>query len=383
MNENLTIVLLLKDQANFTWRWFKYQNENSLPFKVLVADGGKDESVEQILKDKSKYPNVNYEYIRYPYDKDIATFFKKVLDAVSRVKTEYVVMASNDDFYVAGALKRAVEFLNKNKDYVVSRGDVYDFRVRQQDKKGGEEDVYGKMVNVINLYTNASNTGATALERVRTFSEFSNSLWHDITRTDKLKESYRLLVDSGIVDLDLSDRLINYYLSAEGKIHRGKGLYMLHQSHRAGLGHVLARRDTFEWMLTESWPRDASKIFDITAKEISEIDGTPEESARNKVMQYYLCFIIGQKMIRDKMENKIKNGPELLVRMGHFLSKENEVRVFLKNIYVYLKERWQENKNAKFIDSSPYRNDIEKVRDFLIKNAPSRTESGQGIETKQ
>ena len=383
MNENLTIVLLLKDQANFTWRWFKYQNENSLPFKVLVADGGKDESVEQILKDKSKYPNVNYEYTRYPYDKDIATFFKKVLDAVSRVKTEYVVMASNDDFYVAGALKRAVEFLNKNKDYVVSRGDVYDFRVRQQDKKGGEEDVYGKMVNVINLYTNASNTGATALERVRTFSEFSNSLWHDITRTDKLKESYRLLVDSGIVDLDLSDRLINYYLSAEGKIHRGKGLYMLHQSHRAGLGHVLARRDTFEWMLTESWPRDASKIFDITAKEISEIDGTPEESARNKVMQYYLCFIIGQKMIRDKMENKIKNGPELLVRMGHFLSKENEVRVFLKNIYVYLKERWQENKNAKFIDSSPYRNDIEKVRDFLIKNAPSRTESGQGIETKQ
>ena len=80
MNKDLTIVLLLKDQANFTWRWFKYQNENSLPFKIIAADGGKDESVQKILFDKSKFPNLNYEYIRHPYDKDISTFFKKVLD---------------------------------------------------------------------------------------------------------------------------------------------------------------------------------------------------------------------------------------------------------------------------------------------------------------
>src|SRR3989344_6198697 len=302
INSDLTIVLLLKDQTNFTWRWFKYQNENHLPFKIIVADGGKDESVERILKDKSKYPNVNYEYIRYPHDKNIATFFKKVLDALSRVQTKYVVLASNDDFYIENALKKAVEFLNENTDYIVSRGDIYDFRVKQQNRKGEEEDIYGKMVNVVNLYTNASNTGATAIERIRIFSEFSNSLWHDVCRTDKLKDGYQLLVDSGIVDLDLSDRLINYYLATQGKIHREKYLHMLHQSHQAGLGHILARRDTFEWILTESWPKDVSKIFDITAQKIAEIDGVEKETARHKVMQYYLCFILGQKMIRDKME---------------------------------------------------------------------------------
>jgi glycosyltransferase domain-containing protein len=372
MSEDLTIILLLKDQANFTWRWFKYQNDTFFPFKILVADGGKDESVEQILKDESKYPNLNYEYIRYPHDKDIATFFKKVSDAISRVKTKYVLMASNDDFYIVEALKKSVEFLNENKDYVVSRGDVYDFRVRQQDKKSSDEDIYGKMVNVINLYTNASNTGTTAIERVRTFSEFSNSLWHDVSRTDKLKNSYQMLVDSGIVDLDLSDRLINYYLCTQGKIHRGKYLYMLHQSHQAGLGHVLARRDTFDWIMTESWPKDVSTIFNITAENISEVDGTPIESARNKVMQYYLCFILGKKMIRDKIQRSITNKPPTIVRWGRILSKDNKLRIFLKNIYVYLKEYWQEKQNAKFIVSSPYRDDIENVSDFLMKK-PARS----------
>jgi len=367
MNKDLTIVLLLKDQTAFTWRWFKYQNENPLPFKVLIADGGKDESVERILKDKSRYPNINYEYIRYPYDKDIGVFFKKVLNALSRVNTKYIVMASNDDFYIQDGLKKAVEFLNENKDYVDSRGDIYDFRVRQLNRKSKGEDIYGKMVNIIKLYDNKSNTENTALKRVRAYSEYSNSFWHDVCHTNKLKQGYQMLVDSKIVDLDLSDRLINYYLVTQGKIYRGEGLYMLHQSHQQGLGHMLARRDTFDWMLTESWPQDINKIFDITAQKIAEIDNVDTELARNKVMQYYLCFIIGQKMIRDKAQRDIANKPEIIIRLGHILSKDNKLRIFLKKLYVYTKELWQENRNAKFITSSLYYEEIKKVKDFLIK----------------
>jgi len=369
MNKDLTIVLLLKDQVNFTWRWFKYQNETSLPFKVIVADGGKDESVERILKDKSLFSNVNYEYIRYPYDKDVSTFFKKVSHALSLVQTKYVVLASGDDFYLGASLHNAVNFLNEKKDYVSSREDIYDFRVKPINKQGQKEDTYGKMINIVRLYTNSSNTEDTALKRVRTLSEYSNSLWHDVCRTEKLKQSYQILVDSKIVDLDLSDRLINYLLATQGKIHRGKGLYMLHQSHQGGLGHVLARRDTFDWIITDSWPKDVNKIFDIVAQKIAEIDGVKKESARNNVMQYYLCFILGKKMIQDKMQRGIANRPPWVVRWGRVLSKENKVRAFLKNLYVFVKERRQESKNIRFIASSKYYNDIKKVKSFLIKNS--------------
>lgn len=367
MDKDLTLILLLKDQAAFTWRWFKYQNEIFFPFKILVADGGKDKLVEKILKDKSRFPNINYEYIRYPYDKDVSIFFKKVSDTLSRVKTKYVVMASNDDFYFTDSLYNALKFLNENEDYVVSREDIYDFRVKPINKRVQKEDIYGKMINVLKLYDNSSNAGDTAIKRVCIFSEYSNSLWHDVCRTEKLKQGYQILVDSGILDLDLSDRLINYFLATQGKIHRGEGLYMLHQSHQAGIGHILARRNTFEWIMTESWPKDVSTIFDITAQKISEIDNTPLESARNKVMQYYLCFILGKKMIYDKIQRNIVNKPPRIVRWGHILSRNNKMRVFLKNLYVYVKESWQENRNAKFIASHPYYKDIAKVRNFLIK----------------
>ena len=76
MNRDLTILLLLKDRTPFTWRWMNYYNQIGLPFKVLIADGGKDKSIEK-LADKSLFPNIDYEYIRYPYDENLGVFFKK------------------------------------------------------------------------------------------------------------------------------------------------------------------------------------------------------------------------------------------------------------------------------------------------------------------
>ena len=65
---NLTIVLTLKDRTPFTYRWMQYMNDMKCPYKILIADGGKDKSIEEHLLDPSNYPELIYEYIRYPYD---------------------------------------------------------------------------------------------------------------------------------------------------------------------------------------------------------------------------------------------------------------------------------------------------------------------------
>ena len=71
-DNELTILLTLKDRPLFTFRWMSYANSINFPFKVLIADGGKDKAVPTALSNRANFPNVDYEYIRYPYDQTYA-----------------------------------------------------------------------------------------------------------------------------------------------------------------------------------------------------------------------------------------------------------------------------------------------------------------------
>lgn len=85
-DKDMTVLLLLKDRSLFTWRWMAYANKSHFPFKVFIADGGRDGTVEKILSDKSHFPHVDYEYVRYPYDRILSKYYAKVLDALITCK---------------------------------------------------------------------------------------------------------------------------------------------------------------------------------------------------------------------------------------------------------------------------------------------------------
>ena len=81
-----------------------------LPFRILIADGGADDSVAQLVAEKkSKVSISNTSAIRSTAPTPITT--RKLADALSRVTTPFVVMADNDDLFIPDGLTRAVEFL--------------------------------------------------------------------------------------------------------------------------------------------------------------------------------------------------------------------------------------------------------------------------------
>ena len=121
-NSDLTVILILKDRVQFTFRWMRYVDAVHFPFKILIADGGSDEKIMQQLAIQENYPNVNYEYIRYPYDETYKHFYIKIVDVISRVDTPYVLMADNDDFFLVDGIKLSIDFLKKNKDFSSCRG---------------------------------------------------------------------------------------------------------------------------------------------------------------------------------------------------------------------------------------------------------------------
>lgn len=120
--ETLTIVLTIKDRTPFTYRWMRYMNDIKCPYPILIADGGADQAIEAHLRQTDTYPHLHYTYLRYPFDKDLATFYQKGADVLDLVSTPYVLLASNDDFFLIEHIPAFTRFLDANDDFVSCGG---------------------------------------------------------------------------------------------------------------------------------------------------------------------------------------------------------------------------------------------------------------------
>jgi glycosyltransferase domain-containing protein len=299
VNNDLTIILLLKGRDAFTIRWFEYAKALKLPYHVIVADGGCDNGLEHELKDKGFHLDVSYDFIRYPYDENHKLFYAKVLNALNKVFTPYVVLASNDDFYFFDSLNESVSFLKENPDYVTSRGEVWDFQVSPKLMRKGRLDkseTYGNIGGISKLYTYPTVNGECATDRIADFSLKANSIWHDVVRTENLKESYGALVKSDINDLVLSDTLICFMLASQGKIHRDVNLYMLHQCHPDMAALNEFHDSPFKWIDAPGWDSDFSSFLDTVAVQISKIDRIAFYEAKYKLFKIYTDAILLKKM---------------------------------------------------------------------------------------
>jgi len=218
---NLTITLTLKGREPFTYRWMQYMNEMHCPYKILIADGGDDSSLEEHLLKTGNYPNLDYEYIRYPYDISLDVFYRKLENVISRVQTDYILQADNDDFYLLARIPQLIAFLNDNQDYVAARGQLVNFELFNSlgSSKGQVSGKYYKAIcnDALSLDDDC------ALQRVESlclnmskYDYYSN--WYSIFRTDVLQSIWRDLIILPNKEVIVNEILIHVCMVKRGKI---------------------------------------------------------------------------------------------------------------------------------------------------------------------
>ena len=186
---NLTVVLTLKGREQYTYRWMQYMDAISFPYKIIIADGGSSRTLQNHLQDNNSYKNIDYEYIRYPIDETIDVYYDKLIDVVSKVKSKYLLMADNDDFFIVDKVEEMLSFMDCNNDYVGIRGGVvnlkiYPFCFFGFGCNGG--DSYSAIRN-----ESKSIDDAIAIDRVRSLCKGMSKHdyymnWYCIYRTDEL-----------------------------------------------------------------------------------------------------------------------------------------------------------------------------------------------------
>lgn len=283
---DLTILLALKDRVPFTERWLSYA-AGHLPYRVLIADGGSDPSVERLAAQR-RAQGLELEYVRYPFDESYQHYFAKLADALGRVTTPFVVMADNDDFFIPEGLGHAVDFLLSHPDYIACGGQCALFWVAgtsaQADTRYGS-DVVWKCSSQL-----SSDMAASAEHRLRERSGGANDVFYAVHRTDLLRRHFEAVRDCHPHDLFLMEELVMFLTAIAGKTRQLDTLYIARQQDSPGSSagtHQAQFGDWFDRMLLPTWSEDFTRVVECAAAALAQADGLELEAAKRVVRECY------------------------------------------------------------------------------------------------
>jgi glycosyltransferase domain-containing protein len=271
----LTIVLPLKGRHLFTMRFLWYANEARLPYRILIADGQVNEVVAPHLENsRETFPHLDIEYVRYPDDASYSRFFAKMSDALSRVRTPYVMHADNDDFLGIDGVEQALDFLENNPDYVCASGRAAAFAVYS--KLGNPDGAVHGRLNHIYVATNPKDvTAAGAAQRLREGGLY-HLIYYSVYRTEALAQIWR-----DVVDIDFSDLMLHENFQALRTLTLGKfRANSASITHYAQIGSSLNTQPSQLWLrklLRSRFTSDAHAMIDFLSTAAARADGTAAE----------------------------------------------------------------------------------------------------------
>ena len=309
ISSDLTILVPLKDRVQYTRRLVNYLDFIECPYKLLFADGGQTPEAEELLQDKNNFLNLDYEYIRYPYDATLSDFHKKMASAVSKIQTPFTLLHDNDDFFVLETVQKCIDFLIKNSDHSSARGRNFDFHLSNE--------IYGQLYISREMWLEfpdsviGENTTTRLLDQCSRFH--ANS--HNVRRTKNLQATFELIEIIDFVNYRFAHQAESFLNVAWGKSNRKiEGIQLLHQGTAPSIGsnHFPPQE---EWIKADYWKNDFIGMMDLCGAVIHYFDDISIEESRT--------------IFADAYVNKLPDLKELLANRIEECKKEkiNEDRI--------------------------------------------------------
>jgi glycosyltransferase domain-containing protein len=322
----ITILLPLKGRHLHTLRFMYHLNRTNFPYPLIIADGEVHPDVAALLEEQATFPNLSYQFIRYPNDTTYTQFYRKMADANRRVQTPYVMLADNDDFPCAAGIERAVAFLNANPDYSSCGGRVAGFELLSSANPDLPPQLTGPLARLEIEYSSAYAPADLQQDDVgrRSLEGYRNSVttYYHVFRTPVLDTLHRELNE-----LDFSDLTIHeaYFLlrsltfgkaRTDGKIVsylRQHGTSTAHDHKVDWATHLLRSRfnDDFNAMLKRLLAEIGGAAGEDSNRVADEIFGAYAERLRRDLRGYYYTphpYIVAAK----KMLSPIMRGRDAL-----------------------------------------------------------------------
>ena len=167
LKDNLTIIIPTYNRAQLLYRSLSYYSKWNC--RILIAD-----SSDVINTRIIDFKNSEYLYLKHHQ------FSNKIEYCLKLVKTRFVCISCDDDFFSYNGMIKAIEFLQNNTDYVAVHGRYSQFRLENNVvysyKQLPNKDCSIKDEKVLNRILNSASIGLNPISMLYKKDILSNSL---------------------------------------------------------------------------------------------------------------------------------------------------------------------------------------------------------------
>lgn len=310
INDDLTILLTTKGRHLHTLRWMWHANRVRLPFHIFIADGEPNQNVVNLLTNKDTFPNISYQHQLYE-DLDFSCYYKKVEDALSRVKTEFVMFSDNDDFLLPSGIEKSVNFLKHNSDHVGASGRIGWFHLNETPLDGARQLVGAPTF----LFPSAGGYAPRSLDqnnpRARVISGLTpyTLTWYSVFRTKYLSLAASECSKINFYSLNNVEAFLHLRMLSLGSIHfdQQSSSYIRQKGTSQGSGNY----DIFSQVLNGSHSYDIKEIIQLISSNATESDKEKKEMANE-------LFAIFRDRLIERLRTEFPFIPRLLRHMPVF-----------------------------------------------------------------
>ncbi len=343
-DHSLTIILTLKDRSPFTYRWMEYMNDIRCVYHILIADGGADTEIEDYLKDYKNYPNLNYTYIRYPFDEDLNTFYKKFSDVIDIVSTPYILFADNDDFFQLDSSGEFINFLDQNPDFVSCGGDYVSLSLLSDQNRAINAT---KASNYIaQSYKGFQSIDADlSADRIIYFLENVESRllwysWYNIHRTSAIKDCFEIFKEHKFNEVIAFEIHLHFFLLSRGKYKQiNKTFYIRQEETSQSNSQLKIVQGIFERFIENNSFKEIQTSLNFSNPTLSEDD-------KNKIYAAFQSWLAEKKPGRHSAPTK----GSMFDDFRKYLNETDSFRVFYgKKLLKQSKERFFKQDTRRYL----------------------------------
>ena len=197
--KHTTFLVLVKDEEFFSKKLVEHINSQNIKAEIIIADGSKKKQnkIFEKLKIKNKY-------YYFGEDKNIKTFFEKVLKGLDKTKKKFICFCDQDDLINFKTIKKKEEFLLINKDYSAAKGILYSFNYTNE------------KINIIGkTYSNYIDFKFFILRHI--FNPHFRS-YYCLHRKKNLKKFFELITKYNLKDFRSAEFVMDFLTIKSGRI---------------------------------------------------------------------------------------------------------------------------------------------------------------------
>jgi len=333
--KKLTIILLLKDRHEFNERFIHFFLNCRYDFNLIISDGSKKKINLKLLKKIKNFKHIKY--IKFQPDLSYKIYFQKIIKTLKMTKTEFVLFAANDDFFIYKTVNKAFQYLLNNKKFIGAGGKWYDFKISNRGDKP-------KLQDIKLLYKHIDLTSKNSLIRTKKFFENFNDLPRNLILKKKVfLNAYKLANKYFENNIELKDHFVALYVVISGRIKIFNQPILFHQSHFASEGNK--RTSLAKTLISDKTYVDKLILFDRLISKKLRIN-------RNFILKNYynhilinaideiskmkeLSFKDISKLIVKKIKRKIE-----ITNINHKKNNDKNFKKDIKNIENFLNSKY-------------------------------------------